>query len=290
MSSISCGNCISTSRWRPPPRPSRLSLSPSASSASSSTSASSSSSSDREHPTFPRVGVAAVLFRNPPARNDATEAEAAAAEEPSLLLIRRAKPPNHGFWSFPGGALELGEGLVSGAQRELREEVPGLEFEGDEGVAGELAGGVAFAAADSIHFDGDDGDGDELDDGGEEGKVEGKDKEERRRRKRTQNRRRPRFHWAIVEVAAVAKAAAGFPALPPSPPSPSSSSSSNSESPPPPPPETASDALASRWVSLPELRRLEEEQGEGDRVTPGCARVAEEAVRRFWGRRERVER
>ena len=169
-----------------------------------------------------------------------------------MLLIRRAKPPNQGLLSFVGGALELGEEIVAGAERELSEEVPGLEFERDVSVAGELAGGVAFAAADSIHFDDDDDDGDD------DGKGAGKRKAS------------PRFHWAIVEVAAVARASS------------SSSSSSSSGSSPAlslaRPPQTADDACGSRWVrALTELPRLEE-RGE---VTPGCARVAAEAVRRF---------
>ena len=217
--------------------------------AAPSTSPSSGGGGGREHPAFPRVGVAAVLFR-PRAAGEREDSE------PSLLLIRRAREPNAGLWSFPGGALELGEALVAGAERELGEEVPGLKFERDASVAGELAGGVAFAAADSIHYgDDDDGDG-QGGAGGEQGE-----------------KRPPRFHWAIVEVAAVAKASSG------------SSGSSGSPfplllGPSAPAPPAADDASASRWIgALSELRRLEEE-GE---VTPGCARVAAEAVRRFGG-------
>ena len=156
-----------------------------------------------------------------------------------MLLIRRGKPPNEGLFSFPGGALELGEEIVAGAERELAEEVPGLEFERDVSVAGELAGGVAFAAADSIHYDSED---------------------DERKRKAS-----PRFHWAIVEVAAVATAAM---------PGGSSPAALSLER----PPRTADDARGSRWArALTELPRLED-RGE---VTPGCARVAAEAVRRF---------
>ena len=130
-------------------------------SSSSSSSTSTSSTSNREHPPFPRVGVAAVLFKP---RTETTQEE----EEPSLLLIKRAKSPNQGLWSFPGGALELGEALVAGAERELSEEVPGLEFERESAVAGGLAGGVAFAAADSIHFE-----EDSEEEGGEGGREGG---------------------------------------------------------------------------------------------------------------------
>jgi 8-oxo-dGTP diphosphatase len=40
----------------------------------------------------------------------------------SVLLARRANPPDQGLWGFPGGRLELGETLTDGAARELREE------------------------------------------------------------------------------------------------------------------------------------------------------------------------
>jgi ADP-ribose pyrophosphatase YjhB (NUDIX family) len=42
------------------------------------------------------------------------------------LLIRRGSEPLKGEWSIPGGTLELGETLVEGVRRELREET-GLE-------------------------------------------------------------------------------------------------------------------------------------------------------------------
>jgi 8-oxo-dGTP diphosphatase len=40
----------------------------------------------------------------------------------TVLLARRANPPDEGLWGFPGGRLELGESLADGAARELREE------------------------------------------------------------------------------------------------------------------------------------------------------------------------
>ncbi|MCS6921393.1 MAG: NUDIX hydrolase [Elioraea sp.] len=55
--------------------------------------------------TAPRVGVGVVLFRGP-----------------SVLLVRRGKPPRAGAWSIPGGKQELGETVVQAAQRELLEE------------------------------------------------------------------------------------------------------------------------------------------------------------------------
>src|SRR5438876_400011 len=45
-----------------------------------------------------------------------------------VLLIQRAKEPNLGRWSFPGGALEPGETARAAARRETREET-GLDVE-----------------------------------------------------------------------------------------------------------------------------------------------------------------
>ncbi|ODN70950.1 NUDIX hydrolase [Methylobrevis pamukkalensis] len=45
-----------------------------------------------------------------------------------LLLIRRAKAPFVGSWSFPGGHVDAGETLAEAARREVREEC-GIEIE-----------------------------------------------------------------------------------------------------------------------------------------------------------------
>ena len=66
-------------------------------------------SSWREYPEKPIVGVGGVLI-----------------EEGKTLLIRRGNEPLIGQWSIPGGTLELGETLVEGTARELKEET-GLE-------------------------------------------------------------------------------------------------------------------------------------------------------------------
>lgn len=39
-----------------------------------------------------------------------------------VLLVKRALPPRQGEWSLPGGRLELGESLVEGVRREVKEE------------------------------------------------------------------------------------------------------------------------------------------------------------------------
>ncbi len=59
----------------------------------------------REYPEYPRVGVGAVVFR-----------------EGRVLLVRRGGAPSRGLWAIPGGALELGETLREGAEREILEE------------------------------------------------------------------------------------------------------------------------------------------------------------------------
>lgn len=59
----------------------------------------------REYPHRPIPAVGAVVW------NDGR-----------VLLIRRAKPPNAGAWSLPGGAQEIGETVAETAVREVREE------------------------------------------------------------------------------------------------------------------------------------------------------------------------
>lgn len=80
---------------------------------------------DRSYPARPLVGIGVVLLRRD-----------------EVLLVRRAKPPNAGDWSLPGGAQELGETAEAAARRELLEE------------AGLQAGPLVLAAhVDSIHPD-----------------------------------------------------------------------------------------------------------------------------------------
>ena len=63
----------------------------------------------REYPEWPVVGVGGVVI-----------------SDGRALLIRRGSEPLKGEWSIPGGTLELGETIVEGIARELREET-GLE-------------------------------------------------------------------------------------------------------------------------------------------------------------------
>ncbi len=39
-----------------------------------------------------------------------------------VLLVRRANPPDAGYWGFPGGKIEAGESINAAAERELFEE------------------------------------------------------------------------------------------------------------------------------------------------------------------------
>lgn len=65
----------------------------------------------REYPDQPVAGVGGVVIRGH-----------------EVLLVKRAFPPRAGEWSLPGGRLELGESLVDGVRREVREET-GIEVE-----------------------------------------------------------------------------------------------------------------------------------------------------------------
>jgi ADP-ribose pyrophosphatase YjhB (NUDIX family) len=59
----------------------------------------------REFPQTPLVGVGAVVVH-----------------EGRVLLVRRGSEPLKGHWTLPGGVLEVGETLVEGVAREVREE------------------------------------------------------------------------------------------------------------------------------------------------------------------------
>ena len=59
----------------------------------------------RRHPDAPIVAVGVLLL-----------------DGDRVLLIQRARPPQVGRWTVPGGGVELGESLEEAALRELREE------------------------------------------------------------------------------------------------------------------------------------------------------------------------
>jgi ADP-ribose pyrophosphatase YjhB (NUDIX family) len=59
----------------------------------------------RKYPVRPHIGVGILLIRNK-----------------SLLLVKRKYDPDAGYWSIPGGHLELGEKVIVAAEREGFEE------------------------------------------------------------------------------------------------------------------------------------------------------------------------
>jgi 8-oxo-dGTP diphosphatase len=63
------------------------------------------SESERRYPKRPLVGVGAIIFRRD-----------------RILMAQRGKQPLQGWWSLPGGALELGESLEDAVCREVLEE------------------------------------------------------------------------------------------------------------------------------------------------------------------------
>jgi ADP-ribose pyrophosphatase YjhB (NUDIX family) len=65
----------------------------------------------REYPETPLMGVGAVVV-----------------DKGRVLLVRRGREPLKGHWSLPGGMLELGEPLIAGVVREVKEET-GLTVE-----------------------------------------------------------------------------------------------------------------------------------------------------------------
>jgi mutator protein MutT len=65
----------------------------------------------REYPLAPVVAVGVII-----------------QDGDRIVLVRRDKEPSKGLWTFPGGAVELGESLHDAAVREAREET-GLQVE-----------------------------------------------------------------------------------------------------------------------------------------------------------------
>ena len=63
----------------------------------------------RHYPSFPHIGVGVMMVRN-------------IDEIPHLLLIKRKYNPDAGYWSIPGGHLDLGEKVQDAAVREAFEE------------------------------------------------------------------------------------------------------------------------------------------------------------------------
>jgi ADP-ribose pyrophosphatase YjhB (NUDIX family) len=66
---------------------------------------------DRRYPKRPLLGVGAVIL-----------------DGDQILLVERGNEPLKGFWSLPGGLLEIGERLADAIRREVVEET-GLEVE-----------------------------------------------------------------------------------------------------------------------------------------------------------------
>jgi 8-oxo-dGTP diphosphatase len=71
------------------------------------------------------------------ANSQPTASAVVRADDGSVLLARRAGPPDEGKWDLPGGFLEEGEHPLDAVVRELREET-GLEIEPLELVAIEM--------------------------------------------------------------------------------------------------------------------------------------------------------
>jgi len=64
----------------------------------------------REYPEGPVVAVGVIIHQRNPILGD------------QVVLVRRGQEPSRGLWTFPGGAVELGETIRDAARREALEE------------------------------------------------------------------------------------------------------------------------------------------------------------------------
>jgi 8-oxo-dGTP diphosphatase len=90
------------------------------------------SEEERRYPKRPLVGVGALIFRRD-----------------RILMAQRGKEPLKGWWSLPGGALELGESLEDAVCREVLEEtglevVPVKLFEVFERIMRDASGALEY--------------------------------------------------------------------------------------------------------------------------------------------------
>jgi 8-oxo-dGTP diphosphatase len=177
------------------------------------------SSSTTTGHTSPRVGVGVILLRHLQERSN-----------PEVLLIRRGKPPSKGLWSFCGGSLELGETLVECAIREAKEET-GLSLQQKKNVVPgtsvfyrDLQHPAVFTAVDVID---------------REPSLSGTE----------DNKGAIRFHYAVVEVAAVPEDYRAVPVA-------------------------ADDADEVQWVDVEAIKTMDE-------LVVNAVSVVEEALARF---------
>ena len=70
----------------------------------------------RHYPDRPYLGVSVAAWR-----------------DGEVLLVKRGRAPLVGYWSFPGGGVEIGERLEEAARREVREET-GMEIAVDRQI------------------------------------------------------------------------------------------------------------------------------------------------------------
>jgi ADP-ribose pyrophosphatase YjhB (NUDIX family) len=86
----------------------------------------------RKYPSYPLIGVGALIKKRD-----------------EIVIVKREKDPWKGFWSIPGGVLNVGEKLDDAVKREVKEET-NLEVEVDrlldaiDNIIWDAQGGVLY--------------------------------------------------------------------------------------------------------------------------------------------------
>lgn len=124
------------------------------SSTTTSTTLSSSTTSHTNTIFYPRAAVAIVVRwcdNNNKISVTSNKSPSSSSVAAQYLLVQRGTEPNKGMWSMPGGKIEIGEGTLDAAKRELWEETGLTTSQQNNSYNLKWHNDGPFACSDSIH-------------------------------------------------------------------------------------------------------------------------------------------